>query len=606
LAIVGALSLASAEPARAGTFTADLCAGPSGALVGTSGLREQLLGEAFFVSGEDSCQTPGQELTLQLGPNSGGYSNLQGGEYVYATPAGVTISAYALRLSAYAASCALASGHCPGGVGQVFVNHTGELDPHYDFRDLGEGALGPTAVAVSGLLGVHEVVMGATCDSGCPSAEKIASFALAQAQFTLVDSTVPRILARSGPTEGDVLSGVAEWSFSASDAEGSGIYRVVESVDGKTLGTRVLDENGGLCKDLGGEGERVFASPAPCASEAGGAASVETNDLADGQHSVRVYVESAAGDTADVFDGKLATANGPIVSESPQVSGVAQVGLPLTATNGAFSLRPEQEWAGPLSGQWESCVSASSCQPIKGATGTTYAPTAADVGRALAYQSVATAKVTDASARGLAHTTVAESVHTVAVSEAGGSGPGCLGGCGPGQGGGNGGNGANGGSGGSGSGASGASGANSGSGVNVTLGGLGGTQGPGVAQLGSAARWRISLTVSPHHVHRRSRIRLSGRVQTAPRPQAGKLVYLQARDVRAHLGRVRGRLRVVAVYGRWITFMALRAGPSGGFSTAYRFRLGGRHTYQFRAVAPAEGQFRNPTGSSPLVTVRET
>ena len=52
--------------------------------------------------------------------------------------------------------------------------------------------------------------------------------------------------------------------------------------------------------------------------------------------------------------------------------------------------------------------------------------------------------------------------------------------------------------------------------------------------------------------------------------------------------------------------MALRANPSGAFSTRYRFRLGGRHTYEFRAVAPAEGQFRNATGSSSVVAVHET
>ena len=64
--------------------------------------------------------------------------------------------------------------------------------------------------------------------------------------------------------------------------------------------------------------------------------------------------------------------------------------------------------------------------------------------------------------------------------------------------------------------------------------------------------------------------------------------------------------RLVPAYGRWITFMALRANRNGSFAATYRFRLGGRHTYQFRAVAPAEGQFRDPTGSSPSVAVRET
>jgi hypothetical protein len=52
--------------------------------------------------------------------------------------------------------------------------------------------------------------------------------------------------------------------------------------------------------------------------------------------------------------------------------------------------------------------------------------------------------------------------------------------------------------------------------------------------------------------------------------------------------------------------MALRANTGGAFTATYRFRLGGLHTYQFRAVAPAEGQYRDPTGTSSPVTVSES
>jgi hypothetical protein len=596
LSVTSVVLLVRACPTRAGTFTADMCEGPGSTQIGTAGLQELLLGEAQFVSGEDRCGTAGEQVTMQLGPDADGYANLQGGLYVYATPSGVAISAYTLRLSAYAAPCGLASGHCPGGVGQVFVNHTGELDPHYDFRDLGEGSEGPTTVSASGLLGVRDVLVGATCDGGCPSAQTIAGVSIPEGQFTLVDATVPKVTARFGPPEGVPLSGQAEWSFTAADAGGSGLYRVLDSVDGKTIGARPLSKDR-LCENLGAEAEPVFASPQPCPVEANGSVALDTNDLADGEHAVHVYAETAGGNPADVFDGRITTANGPIVEEPPTVTGMPQVGSTLTATNASFSLRPEQESAGPVSGQWESCLSASSCQPIRGASGTTYVPGAADVGHELVYESVATTKVTDAIARGLLHTTTSASVPTPSITEGGGS---CGGSC-PGPG--NGGPGGNGGGGGSSGG--GTSGAGAGGAITVSLAGLGIGAGP-PGQLGSSAPWRVSLAVSPRRVHQRTRIRITGRVETSPRPQTGKLVYLEARDVRARLGRVGGRWRLVPAYSRWITFMALRANRNGSFTSTYRFRLGGRHTYQFRALAPAEGQFRNQTGSSQIVAVHES
>jgi hypothetical protein len=59
------------------------------------------------------------------------------------------------------------------------------------------------------------------------------------------------------------------------------------------------------------------------------------------------------------------------------------------------------------------------------------------------------------------------------------------------------------------------------------------------------------------------------------------------------------------VFGKWVTFQAFRARGDGSFSSSYKFRLGGRHVYQFQAVAPAEGQYRNPSGASNTTTVTE-
>jgi hypothetical protein len=106
-------------------------------------------------------------------------------------------------------------------------------------------------------------------------------------------------------------------------------------------------------------------------------------------------------------------------------------------------------------------------------------------------------------------------------------------------------------------------------------------------------------------VRQHTKVRLTGLVSSTPRPSEGKLVFLQARSVGSRWkGHGRARHRV-SVFGKWLTFQEFRAKASGTFSSTYTFKLGGRHAYQFQAVAPAEGQYRNPTGTSLPVLVTE-
>ena len=236
------------------------------------------------------------------------------------------------------------------------------------------------------------------------------------------------------------------------------------------------------------------------------------------------------------------------------------------------------------------------CQPIAGATGTTYALTAADAGSTIRYAD--TAGDSDGQF-------TSDSVPTQVVTQPGGSSG--AGGSGGGSGSGASGSGGSGGSGsdgtGGGGGTGGPGGNGSGTGVTITILPDGAVSG---VELGSSAKWRVSLAVSPRRVHRHTLIKLTGQVMTAPRPPAGKLIYLQARTVSSGWrGRGRHRHRVT-VYGPWISFATLRAAAKGTFKTTYRFRLGGVHRYQFHAVAPQEGGYRNQTGSSTTVTVSET
>lgn len=201
--------------------------------------------------------------------------------------------------------------------------------------------------------------------------------------------------------------------------------------------------------------------------------------------------------------------------------------------------------------------------------------------------------------------TVLDQTISTGDQSAGGSGSGGSGGGSPG----NGGAGGDGGAGGSGGSAGGASGGTAGTGgsgatsVTITLLPNGAVAG---VELGTTAKWRLTLGISPRKVHKHTLIRLTGRVLTSPQPPAGKLIYLQARTVTTGW-RGRGRRRHRAtIYGAWISFATLRANTNGTYVSSYRFRLGGVHRYQFHAVAPQEGGYRNQTGTTAAITVTES
>jgi hypothetical protein len=465
-------------------------------------------------------------------------------------------------------------------------------------------------VSVGGLSGVVSIHWNASCGgglggicmtSGTPYSAGYYVFSL---DAIMADGNAPSVSGVSGSIlGGGTVSGNQNVSFNAADG-GSGVYSAWITVDGVTQASpTILNGNEGKCKDLAAtrDGLRSFLHPQPCPSTASGLLTLNTAKLTDGSHSAILYVDDAAGNHAVGSTWSFVSHNTPVVQNPPAVSGIAQVGSTLTATNATFTVPGGAGALSAVSGQWMRCNAAGEkCSPIAGATGTTYTPTAEDQRHAIVFRDT----VSDSDG-----TTSVESPPTLEVAEVPGAGGSCTSGC---QGG-TGGTGGNGGAGGSGSGGNGTSGA-SGSGGNGASGGSGqggvtiinlppgGSAAQGVVSLGTTAAWQLSLAVSPQRVHRHTRIRLTGRVATSPRPAKGKLILLQAR---ARVTR-RKHGRLVSVYEPWSTFKALHSKTDGTFVVTYTFRLGGPHTYQFRALAPVEGQYRNAAGSSSVSTVRET
>jgi hypothetical protein len=410
-----------------------------------------------------------------------------------------------------------------------------------------------------------------------------ASDAMQQATLVLSNNAQPSGTGFSGGVTGTgALAGSQNLLFQASDG-GSGVYQVKAALSGQTVYSATPNTNGGECVPVGSYGSSLeFVSATPCHTSESVTIPIDTTAVHDGNHELIVTVIDAAGNETTVYAHTVETHNAPAVTATPNVAGVASVGSTLTGTDGTFSVPVGAGVLSSVARQWLRCpdAAASHCSPIAQASGLTYQPQAADVGYYLVYAN--TASDSDGA-------TTSDSAPTTAVT-APAHEPSCVGGeclhAGTG------------GSGGAG-GAAGTGGSGSGSGITINLpGGVAGN----ATLLGSPAKWAVTLKMSSKHVHKGTTVELTGVVKTSPRPTVGKLIYVRARRVTT---RRRGRHRV-NVYGNWKTFVDLYTKANGTWRTSYKFQLGGRHVYQMQAVAPKEGGYQNPTGTSTILKITES
>jgi hypothetical protein len=600
--IVGVIAFVTA--AQAGTWTLYTCEAPNGAILNEyAGWTSQMIGSAGPNSGAGSeCGKPGGYLFAES--SSASLQNTYTGwQWDFQAPTGSTIVGGTLAIQLNSPE------------GQAWVEdpeniHTGTdvlANCQYNLTCTDESR---TTVYLPANESTH-VYIGAECastlqsspaycqpgTSGNPAID--AQAVLYAAAIKLGNNSVPNASDVGGGLLSANTNGTQNLTFTASDPGGPGVYDVSVSIDNTTIYSGTPADDKSSCTNYGQttDGTLAFLSTAPCSSSLAVDLPVDTASLADGSHSLKILVEDAAENKATVYEGTITTDNAPTVTSEPTIAGTAQVGSTLTGTDAVFAARSGTGALTQDTDQWLKCSgSGSGCSAIAGATSNTYTPVAADHGYTIEHENT----VED----GAKHKASATSAPTVPVAEPSScTGSGCQTG-----GGGNGGTGGTGGGGTGGSGGSGGSPGSDSSGTStpVIVDVMPNGSNLGSVLLGSAARWSITLHVTPRNVRRHTKVKLAGLVSTSPRPAEGKLVYLQARSLATvYKGSGRRRHRV-NVYGKWTSFQIFRAKSNGVFSSTYTFRLGGNHTYQFRAVAPAEGQYRNPTGSSATTTVKET
>ncbi len=310
--------LASASTAFAGTYTVVSCPGDDGWAQDTP--------SALFVPYADGCAggaTAG--LTLALGPNpESGYSNTAGGSITFTAPVGMSISSYAMSLSAYGGPCSIASNQCANGFGAVAVNHTGQADPDYDYRNLGYGA--QTAQVATGPLpsGVTWVTVTVGCDGGpggysCPGSQGSlpeADAVIQTADFAIDSTATPSASGFTGSLLAGSAHGTANIAFTAADPGGPGVYNVTATIDGTSVYDATPNGNAGACQSIGtySDGSLEFEQLLPCPQQVAVDIPVNTTTLRDGAHELKLTVTDAAGNSSVVYDATVMTANLTTVS----------------------------------------------------------------------------------------------------------------------------------------------------------------------------------------------------------------------------------------------------------------------------------------------------
>jgi hypothetical protein len=140
------------------------------------------------------------------------------------------------------------------------------------------------------------------CVTSPYDSHELAHAEVTQSTVALEDSSAPSGSASGAAIDNAAWIGPQQFSYTAAD-RGGGVYRVVLEVDGVPRAQTLADANGGLCRDAipNNEADHEFFSATPCLSETSGALSFDTASLPEGERTVRVLVEDAAGNQSVIY-----------------------------------------------------------------------------------------------------------------------------------------------------------------------------------------------------------------------------------------------------------------------------------------------------------------
>jgi hypothetical protein len=206
------------------------------------------------------------------------------------------------------------------------------------------------------------------------------------ANFLLSNGSTPAASGVAGTLLGPNARGMQDLAFTATDPGGPGVYWVSVQADGTTLYSATPDYNGGHCVAVGfSGGALMFDFSQPCKQSESVDLPIDTTPLRDGQHTLKVAVQDAAGNASLVYVGTITTANPPANASPPTILAPSPLlaGSSLSSQPGAWSA-PSGAGSISYTYQWEDCdAQGNGCQAIAGALGASYTPGVGDVGHTL-------------------------------------------------------------------------------------------------------------------------------------------------------------------------------------------------------------------------------
>jgi hypothetical protein len=276
------LAVLACAPAQAeDTYTVYYCRGPAGQAASTDGLTAVDSTKAPLAS---AC--PGGALSA--GPPTGTFNTLQPMGIVYRVPTGTRLTSYTLyrtvALNNYFNWSLIEDPDTHGALRETCWTMASS-----PCSGLGDGQVSSTSAVGHDGIDTAGLALWIDCNPNtCSGDGARPRVALHRLDAVLADRSDP--VFTSGPA-GDLLdtsravAGVRSVTYSASDV-GGGLYQASLEVDGKTMLTQLVDDNGGRCR-------LPFLAPVPCVSSTTSKLSFDTAALPDGQHSVRLILTDA-------------------------------------------------------------------------------------------------------------------------------------------------------------------------------------------------------------------------------------------------------------------------------------------------------------------------
>jgi hypothetical protein len=316
LAACLAFALLAASVASAGTWMEVSCVNPNLSAAPSEGWSSFVSGAPGYGSNNGTGCAPGSPMFALL--SSAAAAGVGSGENLhYTPPSGSTLIGGAVDVSMYADgggfnASGTAVAYTPSLAydgSDVFFQCARGLEPCSNGTNDFSGVLGLPADRGGGFY------IGAGCGGAagyaCNEGGSEGAWSLVRlwwANFLLSSEATPSGNGIGGTLLSPNAEGTADLTLTAGDPGGPGVYLVLVQIDGKTMYSGTPNSNGGKCVPVGSSGGALmFDYSQPCPAGESVDLPINTTSLPNGQHTLKVIVQDAAGNTATVYVGSIST-----------------------------------------------------------------------------------------------------------------------------------------------------------------------------------------------------------------------------------------------------------------------------------------------------------